>query len=186
MHAGLQLTFSSARLQSGAPPRAMSCLLPHEKELLAAGSLRDVTHSRARADHLRAECRPARDGWALLYRHMGDREAAFLMREGVLPDTQPYQTVVRGAEGRAYCEKYLFGRKRVNTAPTTVFEFEVPAALADRLFTMQHKPEDGCLSHGLGDKGGRGLPLFNESLRALGRSAFRVVTVRRPRSKPKK
>lgn len=162
----------------------MSGLRPHEKDLLARGKLVDLTHKNASSSHLRAASGVAGAGRALLYRHMGDREAEFLMREGVLPDTQPYQTVTRGEEGRAYCEKYLFGRKKVNTAPTTVFEFDVPAALADRLWEMQHKPEDGCLSHGLGAKGGRGLPLFNECLAreaaaADGAPRFRIVTVKR-------
>ena len=164
----------------------MAGLRPHEKGMLARGELVDLTHRNASSFHLRAESGVPGEGRALLYRHMGDREAEFLMREGVLPDTQPYQTVTRGENGRAYCEKYLFGRKKVNTAPTTVFEFDVPAALADRLWEMQHKPEDGCLSHGLGDKGGRGLPLFNECLareaaEAGGARRFRVVTVKRAR-----
>ena len=38
------------------------------------------------------------------YRHMGDEECAFLREHGVLPDTQPYQTIVEGPAGRAYCE----------------------------------------------------------------------------------
>ncbi len=43
---------------------------------------------------------------------------------------------------------------------------------------MQKKVEDGCSSHGLGDKGGKGLPLFNAALAAREMS-FRIVFVKR-------
>ena len=109
---------------------------------------------------------------------MGDREFAHLLAHGVLPATQPYQTIVEGAAGRQYAERYLRGSKWVDSSPTTVVEFVCPRALAARLFAMQCKPEDGCLSHGLGDKGGKGLPLLNESLQ-MGSTTFRVVLVKR-------
>ena len=67
-------------------------------------------------------------------------------------------------------------------------EFQIPAALRDRLFAMQHKPEEGVMSMGLGDKAGRGPPLFNEAL-LHGHSSWRVVLIKRspPRhSKPAK
>ena len=51
-----------------------------------------------------------------------------------------------------------------------------PSELIEELFGMQCKPEDGALSHGLGDKGGNGLPKFNGSLRA-GTSRYRIVLV---------
>ena len=50
-------------------------------------------------------------------------------------------------------------------------EFRCPEPLVKSLFEMQWKIEDGARSHGLGDKGGNGLPFFNESLRA-GHSSF--------------
>merc|ERR1712125_171433 len=109
---------------------------------------------------------------------MGDIEFEYLLSNNALPDTQPYQTIVRGEEGRVYAEKYLRGHKSVDSSPTTVVEFHVPAALVEQLFSMQSKNEDGAISHGLGDKGGRGLPLFNASLQA-GESTFRVVFVKR-------
>merc|ERR1719160_769099 len=100
------------------------------------------------------------------------------MDHNELPNTQPYQTIVRGEEGKVYAEKYLRGHKSVDSSPTTVVEFTVPRALVERLFAMQSKNEDGAISHGLGDKGGRGLPLFNASLLA-GESSYRIVFVKR-------
>lgn len=35
--------------------------------------------------------------------HMTDAEAAFLYEHSLLPDTQPYQTIVVGEEGYEYC-----------------------------------------------------------------------------------
>ncbi len=84
----------------------------------------------------------------LVYRHMGDEEFSHLLAHSQLPASQPYQTIVEGATGRTYCEQYLRGRKWVDTSPTTVVEFRVPRALVARLFAMQHKAEDGVLSHG--------------------------------------
>ncbi len=115
-----------------------------------------------------------------------DREYAFLASHGLLPATQPYQTIVVGDAGRAYAEKYLRGRKRVDTYPTTVVEFLAPAALVRnqsinqsiKLFERQSKPEDGCTSHGLGDKGGGGLGMFNASL-ASRAASWRIVLVKR-------
>merc|ERR1712139_322286 len=95
-----------------------------------------------------------------------------------LPDTQPYQTIVVGNEGRIYAEKYLRGRKSVDSSPTTAMEFRAPRPLIQQLFTMQSKNEDGAISHGLGNKGGRGLPLFNASIRN-GETSFRIVLVKR-------
>ena len=64
-------------------------------------------------------------------------------------------------------------------------EFVCPSELIEELFVMQCKPEDGALSHGLGDKGGHGLPKFNESLRA-GTSRYRIVLVKRgPNARPR-
>merc|ERR1719230_1521145 len=109
---------------------------------------------------------------------MGDLEREHLFTHSALPGTQPYQTIVEGDEGRVYAEKYLRGHKSVDSSPTTVVEFAAPRALVDRLFSMQSKNEDGAISHGLGDKGGKGLPLFNESL-TKSATTFRLVFVKR-------
>lgn len=156
-------------------------LLPHEQALLESGRLRDVTHAGASAAWLHAaSCTPAEAGpdRAAAYRPMGDAEFATLARTGQLPSTQPYQTIVLGEPGRAYAEGYLRGRKRVDSAPTTVVEFLAPRELVEALFARQCKPEEGCLSHGLGDKGGGGLPAFNAAL-AAGAVTWRVVLVKR-------
>merc|ERR1711865_481068 len=116
--------------------------------------------------------------FVLVYRPMGDEECSHLLTHGILPDTQPYQTIVEGEEGRSYAEKYLRGHKSVDSSPTTVVEFTAPRSLIRRLFEMQSKNEDGAISHGLGNKGGRGLPLFNASLRE-GEATFRIVMVKR-------
>lgn len=112
----------------------------------------------------------------MVYRHMGDEELSHLLTNGLLPDTQPYKTIV---ESRAYCEGYLRGlRKPSGNVVKTVVEFAAPAPLVERLFSMQRKIEDGCFSHGLGDKGGKGLPLFNAALEAK-ETSFRIVLVKR-------
>lgn len=38
-----------------------------------------------------------------VYRHMTDKEATYLLEHSILPDTQPYQTIVVGEEGYEYC-----------------------------------------------------------------------------------
>lgn len=154
-------------------------LLPHEQELVEQGELADVTHDGSSAIWLSAESAELRDeSLALVYRPMGDAECAHLLAHGVLPDSQPYQTIVEGAGGRVYAEKYLRGHKSVDSSPTTVVEFAAPKALVAHLFATQSKNEDGAISHGLGAKGGRGLPLFNASLQR-GEITFRIVSVKR-------
>ena len=157
-------------------------LLPHEARLLASGELANVTHENSTAVWL---SRPSsmievEDATrTVVYRHMGDEECAYLLAYGQLPDTQPYQTIVEGQVGRAYCDGYLRGlRKPSGNIVTTVVEFETTRALVNLLFSMQKKIEDGCFSHGLGDKGGNGLPLFNASLAAK-ETTFRIVLVKR-------
>jgi len=180
-------------------------LLPHERELVERGLLTDVTHEGATAVWLHAESTlPGSIGhgagsggstgavdssgassscaepvpMTAVYRPMADPELHHLLKHGVLPSTQPYQTIVRGAPGRAYAEKYLRGAKWVDSSPTTVVEFLCATSLIDTLFAMQCKPEEGTLSHGLGDKGGKGLEQFNASL-ASGASRHRIVLVKR-------
>ena len=156
-------------------------LLPHERDLVNCGELRDVTHTGASAIWLRRESTKMEGpGQTAVYRPMGDLECAHLLHFGTLPATQPYQTIVEGEEGRNYAERYLRGSKWVDSVPTTVIEFVCPTPLVAGLFAKQCKPEHGCLSHGLGSKGGKGLPLFNESLRDR-ITTLRVVLVKRPR-----
>lgn len=168
-------------------------LLPHERKLVEQGLLTDVTHEGATAIWLRADStnlqeskhRDASAGsfcetppMAVVYRPMGDLELGHLLRYGVLPSTQPYQTIVRGETGRAYTEKYLRGAKWIDSSPTSVIEFVCPSTLIDELFARQCKPEEGVLSHGLGGKGGKGLSRFNASL-VSGASRYRIVLVKR-------
>ena len=153
-------------------------LLPHEEALLASGALKDVTHDKASSKWLYAPTGQAVAGRVLCYRHMGDVEAQFLLHCGVLPETQPYQTLTRGEEGRRYCESYLRSNKTVDTHPTTVFEFDCPADLIDDFFRIQSKIEDGTMSHGLGGKAGETLPRFNEALQT-GEVTYRIVLVKR-------
>lgn len=84
-------------------------LLPHEEQALKSGSLVNVTHRNASSVYLEAASGEVTGNACLVYRHMGDIEFAHLMNKHTLPDTQPYQTIVRGEEGRAYCESYLRG-----------------------------------------------------------------------------
>jgi len=107
-----------------------------------------------------------------------DAELAHLRAHGTLPSSQPYQKIVRGQEGRAYAKKYFRGAKKVDTSPSSVVEFVCPRRLIEQLFEKQCKPEEGVLSHGLGNKGGKGLPAFNASL-ASGSSHYRIVLVKR-------
>ena len=155
-------------------------LLAHEQALLSSGNLSDVTHANASALWLSAGSTESDLGAdrTLVYRPMGDREYAHLLTHGELPDTQPYQTIVEGATGRAYAEKYLRGLKWVDSSPTTVVEFNAPRSLVETLFAKQQKVEDGAISHGLGDKGGKGLSLFNAAMRS-GDITHRIVLVKR-------
>jgi len=153
-------------------------LLPHEQQLADSGDLQDVTHPSASAIWLNAPSSELDDGSTLVYRPMGDLEYAHLAEYRTLPATQPYQTIVAGEEGRVYAEKYLRGHKSVDSSPTTVVEFSSPSELVNELFAKQSKNEDGAISHGLGSKGGRGLPLFNASLES-GETTYRIVVVKR-------
>eukprot|EP00908_Phaeocystis_cordata_P005943 Transcript_16486.p1 GENE.Transcript_16486~~Transcript_16486.p1 ORF type:complete len:239 (-),score=65.16 Transcript_16486:25-711(-) len=177
-----QRRVSSAPPQRGAVRVRGVRLLPHEEEMLAKGLLQDVTHAHANAVWLRAKSAVVAEGQgrSLVYRPMGDKECAHLLQHGTLPASQPYQTIVRGESGRAYAEKYLRGQKWVDSSPSAVVEFDAPTNLIEELFASQCKPEHGCLSHGLGDKGGKGLPRFNASLES-GETRWRIVLVKRGR-----
>lgn len=158
--------------------KAGKLLQPHERAMVESGELRNVTHHGASAIWLEAASKAPGPGRTLVYRPMGDLEALHVVAHNQLPSTQPYQAIIEGEAGRTYAEKYLAGKKWVDTAPTTVMEFDCPAQLIEALFAIQHKPEDGAMSMGLGHKAGGGLPLFNQSL-ADGSTTWRVVKVKR-------
>eukprot|EP01061_Rhynchopus_euleeides_P021305 TRINITY_DN34770_c0_g1_i1.p1 TRINITY_DN34770_c0_g1~~TRINITY_DN34770_c0_g1_i1.p1 ORF type:complete len:180 (+),score=68.72 TRINITY_DN34770_c0_g1_i1:38-541(+) len=158
-------------------------LKPWERALLEAGTLKDVTHKGSSSVWLEGTSSAPAEGMALVYRPMGDLEAQHLVDNGQLPSTQPYQAIMEGPAGRDYAEKYLNGKKWVDTSPTTVVEFAVPRAVVDQLMAIQCKPEDGVLSMGLGNKAGGGLPIFNAALQAGGGAGYRIVKVKRSPAK---
>ena len=121
-------------------------LLPHEQALLDSGALADATHARSSSIWLARDSAAAGAGMTTVYRHMGDPECLHLLAHGQLPDSQPYQTIVEGPRGRVYAEKYLRGRKKVDSSPTTVVEFVAPKPLIAALFEQQSKTEDGVIS----------------------------------------
>jgi hypothetical protein len=153
-------------------------LLPHEFDLLNRGELQNCTHIGASSIWLEAPSSVPGPGQTVVYRPMGDVELGFLLKTGQLPNTQPYQAIIEGSEGREYASKYLTGQKWTDTNPTTVVEFLAPTELIETLKKMQVKVEDGALSMGLGSKAGGGLPLFNESLQSRA-TTYRIVKVKR-------
>jgi len=167
-------------------------LLPHEKNLLETKQLEDITHTNSSSTWLWCRSstesilcqegyqnnRSTDDTKIPVYRVMGDIEVAYLLKNNLLPDTQPYQAIVPGPDGRVYMEGYLKGKKKVDTTPTTVVEFMIPRTLWDTLFAIQHKNEDGVVSVGLGNKAGKGNGLFNKSLES-NESTYKIVTVKR-------
>lgn len=52
------------------------------------------------------------------------------------------------------------------------------SGFAKLLFSIQQKAEDGCLSHGLGDKAGKTLEMFNQHMNQ-GEVTWRIVKVKR-------
>ncbi|AYV82523.1 MAG: hypothetical protein Hyperionvirus1_102 [Hyperionvirus sp.] len=159
--------------------KILRTLLVHERELLKSGKIGNLTHKGATSAWLDAPSSVAENGMTTVYRVMGDAEFLYLLEKNELPDTQPYQAIMEGPRGRVYAEKYLNGKKYVNTSPTTVVEFLCPENLITELFKIQHKAEDGALSIGLGNKAGNGLKKFNESL-TIGNTKWKIVKVKRP------
>jgi hypothetical protein len=157
-------------------------LLPHERELFDSGNLQDTTHPGATAIYLEAPSSIPPSGKTNVYRPMGDLEISYLVQNKQLPDTQPYQAIIEGEEGRAYSDKYLSGKKWTNTSPSTIVEFTAPIELIETLKKKQMKIEDGAMSMGLGSKAGKGLPLFNASMKN-GETTFRIVKVKRKKEK---
>lgn len=85
-------------------------LLPHEKELYSNGLLSNITHKGSTSIWLECECQePESLEYCNVYRPMGDKEIQYLVSEKVLPDTQPYQAIMKGPRGRIYADKYLNG-----------------------------------------------------------------------------
>ena len=160
-------------------------LLPHELALYNAGELQNITHHGSSSIWLEALSSTPDAGRTNVYRPMGDLEVRYLVEHGELPDTQPYQAIIEGDNGRLYANKYLTGAKWTNTSPTTIVEFCAPTALIEVLKERQVKVEDGALSMGLGDKAGKGLPLFNESMRNR-ETTYRIVKIKRSKEKPEK
>jgi hypothetical protein len=127
-------------------------ILQHEKKLLEEGKLIDNTHENSSSIWLEGESFVPSDEYTNVYRVMGDIELLYLLQHSELPDTQPYQAIVEGYNGLRYMEKYLNGKKYVDTTPTTIIEFTMKKTLFKTLFDIQHKAEDGVLSIGLGKK----------------------------------
>eukprot|EP01119_Soliformovum_irregulare_P001668 TRINITY_DN11400_c0_g1_i1.p1 TRINITY_DN11400_c0_g1~~TRINITY_DN11400_c0_g1_i1.p1 ORF type:complete len:176 (-),score=29.36 TRINITY_DN11400_c0_g1_i1:43-570(-) len=160
--------------------------LAHERTLFLEEKLQNVTHRGSSSVWLDAASSEPPIGMINVYRPMGDTEILYLVQNGILPDTQPYQAIMEGESGRIYAEKYLNGKKWTDTHPTTVVEFTVPGTVIDTLKARQIKVEDGALSMGLGNKAGKGLPIFNDSIRS-GSITWRIVKVKRPiKTKEKK
>eukprot|EP01080_Neovahlkampfia_damariscottae_P008648 gene8648-595_t len=154
-------------------------LKKHEIDLLEKGELTNITHKGSSSVWLESEAtKELKDDETLVYRPLGDNELMFLLQNNQLPDTQPYQTIVEGEAGLIYSEKYLNGKKKTDTYPSTIIEFKTKKELIEVLKKKQIKIEDGCLSMGLGFTAGKGLPLFNESME-IGETTFRIVKVKR-------
>jgi hypothetical protein len=73
----------------------------------------------------------------------------------------------------------------LDTDVTTIIEFCCSAVFVDELFVIFSKAEDGCMSHGLGNKAGGTVSRFNAAI-ASGLIVFRVVFVRRLVKKKKR
>jgi hypothetical protein len=138
----------------------------------------NVTHERASSIWLEAPSSDAEQGRVLVYRPMGDVELLYLLAHNQLPDTQPYQAIIEGDQGRQYAKKFISGTKKVDTNATTVVEFSAPETLIANIKSVQMKIEDGVMSMGLGSKAGGQLPVFNQSLLNQ-ETTWRIVNVRR-------
>jgi hypothetical protein len=160
-------------------------LLPHELALYNSGELKNITHHGSSSIWLETLSSSPEPGRINVYRPMGDTEVRYLVEHGELPDTQSYQAIIEGENGRLYANKYLTGAKWTSTHPTTIVEFCAPIELIETLKQIQMKIEDGALSMGLGHKAGKGLPLFNESMRK-GDTTYRIVKIKRRKEKQEK
>eukprot|EP01089_Gocevia_fonbrunei_P015185 TRINITY_DN4368_c0_g1_i1.p1 TRINITY_DN4368_c0_g1~~TRINITY_DN4368_c0_g1_i1.p1 ORF type:complete len:155 (+),score=20.74 TRINITY_DN4368_c0_g1_i1:45-509(+) len=120
------------------PLKDRKILLLHERELLAKGELHNITHKGASAIWLEALSSAHQPGKTIVYRPMGDTEAVYLVQHKELPDTQPYQAIIEGANGRDYANKYLTGQKWTDTNPSTIVEFVAPIHLIETLKTVSY------------------------------------------------
>lgn len=179
----IQAEFDAALLKSVPVAKYLKQLLSHERTMLQSTLLRNITHHKATSVWLQAPLSSPPPSFTTVYRPMGDVEIQFLVQHNRLPDTQPYQAIIEGPRGFVYAEKYLAGKKRTDTHPTTVVEFVCPTALIEVLKKMQMKAEDGAMSMGLGNKAGGGRNMFNECF-SKGESTWRIVKVKRPMKKP--
>lgn len=85
-------------------------LLTHEKELYSNGLLSNVTHKGSSSIWLESECKELDNlEFCNVYRPMGDKEILYLVEHNQLPNTQPYQAIMKGPPGRIYADKYLNG-----------------------------------------------------------------------------
>ncbi len=157
-------------------------LLPHELALYNSGEIQNITHHGSSSIWLESLSSSPPPGRTDVYRPMGDTEVIYLVEHGELPDTQPYQAIIEGESGRLYANKYLTGVEWTQTNPTTIVEFCAPTELIETLQQKQMKVEDGALSIGLGNKAGKGLRLFNESI-TKGETTFRIVKIKRNKDK---
>ncbi|KYR02810.1 hypothetical protein DLAC_00275 [Tieghemostelium lacteum] len=174
--------FEKAKEKADPITKYYKSLKPWEKELLDSGRLENITHHGATSVYLEAPSTIPTDGKTNVYRPMGDIEIEYLVTNGLLPDTQPYQAIIQGSVGRNYANKYLTGKKWTNTSPSTIVEFTCPVELVEQLKKIQIKVEDGALSMGLGSAAGGGLPLFNDSI-ANQQTSWRIVKIKRPITK---
>jgi hypothetical protein len=157
-------------------------LLPHELALYNSGELQNITYYGSSSIWLEALSAPPPVGRRNVYRPMVDSEVLYLVEHGELPDGRRYQAIIEDENGRLYANKWLTGKKRGKTPRTTIVEFCAPIDLIETLKQKQLKIEDGALSIGLGYQAGRGLPLFNESIRK-GDTTFRIVKIKRSKDK---
>ncbi|KAN0003162.1 hypothetical protein ACTFIZ_009313 [Dictyostelium cf. discoideum] len=158
--------------------KGLKYLKQYERELLDSGELKNITHRGSSSVWLEALSSIPTKGKINVYRPMGDIECKFLIDNGFLPDTQPYQAIIEGSNGRQYANKYLTGKKWTDTNPSTIVEFTCPIELIEICKLIQTKIEDGALSIGLGSKAGNTLPFFNESLKS-NQTTFRIVKIKR-------
>jgi hypothetical protein len=157
-------------------------LLPHELALYNSGELQNITHHGSSSIWLEALSSSPPAGRTNVYRPMVDREVTHLIEHGELPDGPSYQAIIEDENGRLYADKWLTGKKRNKAPRTTIVEFCAPTDLIETLKQKQMKIEDGALSIGLGYQAGKGLPLFNESMRK-GDTTFRIVKIKRSKDK---
>jgi hypothetical protein len=154
-------------------------LKEHEISLLESKELTNITHKGSSSIWLEAQPTTIlEEDQTVVYRPVGDLELLYLVKNKQLPDTQPYQAIIEGLDGLIYAEKYLNGKKKTDTHPSSVVEFVTKKELIETLRKKQSKIEDGCISMGLGFAAGKGLPMFNQSL-SEGSTTFRIVKVKR-------